>query len=135
MKRGRAERPTRITARVAVVLAAAFLAILVLLHFLESKFDPSWRMISDYEIGNYGWMMTLAFFCWGMDTGQGAGKLRHSPPRATFDGRPTRCSHAAVLCFLLHDKPPRSSRRQTRDHYLSSTFLSTFFNIRPTRCL
>jgi hypothetical protein len=47
------------------VLAATFLALLFLLHFLEPEFDPSWRVISEYELGRYGWMMTLAFFCWG----------------------------------------------------------------------
>ena len=52
-------------ARASIALAAAFLAILFLLHFLEPEFDPSWRMISEYEIGRYGWMMRLAFFCWG----------------------------------------------------------------------
>lgn len=56
---------SRIAARVAVVLSATFLAILFLLHFLEPEFDPSWRIISEYEIGRHGWMMTLAFFCWG----------------------------------------------------------------------
>lgn len=55
--------PNRIYA--VVVLSGAFLAILTLLHFLEPEFDPSWRMISEYELGRYGWMMTLAFFCWG----------------------------------------------------------------------
>ena len=49
----------------AIILAAAFLSILVLLHFLEPEFDPSWRMISEYALGRYGWMMSLAFFCWG----------------------------------------------------------------------
>jgi Protein of unknown function (DUF998) len=56
---------TRIAARIALMFAAIFLAILLLLHFLEPEFDPSWRMISEYEIGHYGWMMSLAFFCWG----------------------------------------------------------------------
>ena len=45
---------------VAVVLSAAFLALLALLHFLEPDFDPSWRMISEYELGRYGWLMRLA---------------------------------------------------------------------------
>ncbi len=45
--------------------AACFLAILFLLHFLKREFDPAWRMISEYEIGRFGWMMRLAFFCWG----------------------------------------------------------------------
>lgn len=56
---------SKAAAGVAVVLACTFLAILTLLHFLEPEFDPSWRMISEYEIGRYGWMMRLAFFCWG----------------------------------------------------------------------
>ena len=56
---------TTAAARIAVVLAASFLTILLLLHFLEPEFDPSWRMISEYEIGRYGWLMSLAFFCWG----------------------------------------------------------------------
>jgi hypothetical protein len=48
-----------------IVFAAIFLAILVLLHFLKRELDPSWRMISEYEIGRFGWMMRLAFFSWG----------------------------------------------------------------------
>jgi hypothetical protein len=55
----------QVFAPLAIVGAAAFLGILLLLHFLEPEFDPTWRMISEYEIGHYGWLMTLAFFCWG----------------------------------------------------------------------
>jgi hypothetical protein len=51
--------------RIAMMTAAAFLAILFLMHFLEPEFDPSWRMISEYELGNFGWLMQLAFFSWG----------------------------------------------------------------------
>ncbi|MFN8379534.1 MAG: DUF998 domain-containing protein [Anaerolineae bacterium] len=46
-------------------LSTLFLVLLFLLHFLAPELDPSWRMISEYEIGPYGWMMRLAFFCWG----------------------------------------------------------------------
>ena len=56
---------SKIAARIAVVLSVTFLAILFLLHFLEPEFDPAWRLISEYELGRHGWMMTLAFFCWG----------------------------------------------------------------------
>jgi len=56
---------SKIAARMVIVFSATFLAILFLLHFLEPEFDPSWRMISEYALGHYGWMMTLAFFCWG----------------------------------------------------------------------
>ena len=56
----------RLVGSSAAILVGAFLVILVLLHFLEPEFDPSWRMISEYEIGRYGWLMTIAFFCWGL---------------------------------------------------------------------
>ena len=54
-----------ISAYVSIVFAVVFLAILFSLHFLKPEFDPAWRMISEYEIGRFGWMMRLAFFCWG----------------------------------------------------------------------
>ncbi len=48
-----------------IIFAVLFLALLALLHFLKPEFDPSWRMISEYEIGRFGWLMRLAFFAWG----------------------------------------------------------------------
>ncbi len=50
---------------VAIVFALIFLSVLFLLHFLKRELDPAWRMISEYEIGRFGWMMRLAFFSWG----------------------------------------------------------------------
>jgi hypothetical protein len=55
-----------ISAYTSIIFAVAFLAILFSLHFLKPEFDPSWRMISEYEIGRFGWLMILAFFCWGV---------------------------------------------------------------------
>lgn len=43
--------------------AATFLLIVFLLHFLKREIEPSWRMISEYEIGRFGWLMRLAFIC------------------------------------------------------------------------
>lgn len=54
---------SHIAAWLSFALAAAFLVLLAALHFLEPEFDPSWRMISEYERGEYGWLMSLAFFC------------------------------------------------------------------------
>ncbi len=51
--------------QVSWVLTVAFLLLLTLLHFVKPEFDPGWRVISEYEIGRYGWLMRLAFFCWG----------------------------------------------------------------------
>jgi Protein of unknown function (DUF998) len=50
------------TALAAVVV---FLMLLAALHFLEPEFDPSKRLISEYELGRYGWIMSLAFFSLG----------------------------------------------------------------------
>ena len=41
--------------------AVAFLVLLTALHFLKPEIDPSWRFISEYSIGDYGWLMVLAF--------------------------------------------------------------------------
>lgn len=60
-----ASRAFIVLARVATALVLLFLVLLILLHFLEPEFDPSWRMISEYELGQFGWMMRLAFFAWG----------------------------------------------------------------------
>jgi hypothetical protein len=53
-------------ANVALAGAVAFSILLVLLHFLKPENAPSWRMISEYEIGRHGWLMRLAFFCWSI---------------------------------------------------------------------
>lgn len=31
------------------------------LHLLQPEFDPTWRFISEYALGDFGWMMHLAF--------------------------------------------------------------------------
>jgi hypothetical protein len=54
-----------VSAYTSIVFASVFLAILFLLHILKRELDPAWRMISEYEIGRFGWMMRLAFFSWG----------------------------------------------------------------------
>jgi hypothetical protein len=59
------EKPPVLTASLSIIFAALFLFILILLHFIKRELDPSWRMISEYEIGRFGWLMRLAFFCWG----------------------------------------------------------------------
>ncbi|MBI5964378.1 MAG: DUF998 domain-containing protein [Chloroflexi bacterium] len=48
-------------ARLSFTTAATFVVLLAALHFLEPEFDPSWRFISEYALGRYGWIMALAF--------------------------------------------------------------------------
>jgi hypothetical protein len=49
-------------ARVALTAACVSLTALVLLHILRPDLDPTWRVISEYAIGEYGWLMQIAFF-------------------------------------------------------------------------
>jgi len=51
----------RAAAWVSFTMAALFLGLIAVLHLLEPQFDPSWRMISEYEIGRHGWVMQAAF--------------------------------------------------------------------------
>ena len=48
-------------ARISLTFGFLFVFLLGSLHFLEPEFDPTWRFISEYALGKYGWMMPLAF--------------------------------------------------------------------------
>jgi hypothetical protein len=48
-------------ARLSLAAAATFVLLLVALHFIKPGLDPSWHFISEYAIGDYGWIMVLAF--------------------------------------------------------------------------
>lgn len=51
-------------------LATAFLTIVLLgvLHLVSPEFDPSWRMVSEYANGGYGWILALLFLSWATST-------------------------------------------------------------------
>jgi hypothetical protein len=48
-------------ATVAYFGSSLSLVLIALLHIIEPELDPSWRMVSEYANGAYGWVMTLAF--------------------------------------------------------------------------
>ncbi len=48
-------------ARISVISAALFVLLLGSLHLIETEFDPTWRFISEYALGEFGWLMSLAF--------------------------------------------------------------------------
>ena len=48
-------------AGIATIGSAGFLGLLGALHVLKPDVDPSWAVISAYALGDYGWLMTLAF--------------------------------------------------------------------------
>jgi hypothetical protein len=49
----------------AAILASATILLLASLHVLSPEFDPSWRMVSEYAFGHYGWVLSLMFLSWG----------------------------------------------------------------------
>ncbi|GAA1955321.1 DUF998 domain-containing protein [Microbacterium deminutum] len=46
---------------VALVSGTVTTTLIVILHFVEPEYDPSWRMISEYSLGRHGWLMRVAF--------------------------------------------------------------------------
>jgi hypothetical protein len=60
-----AVKPVRAMSRIATLLSFAgavmFVVLLAVLHFIRAELDPSWHFISEYAIGDYGWIMVLAF--------------------------------------------------------------------------
>ncbi len=52
-------------AKLTIAGAVISLLCLLILHFVSPEFDPSWRMISEYALGNHKWLITLFFVFWG----------------------------------------------------------------------
>ena len=72
------------TAIIAIALTIATLLLLASLHFLSPEFDPSFRMVSEYAFGHYGWVLSLMFAAWGvsfMGIGGGAPLAGKNPCR------------------------------------------------------
>src|SRR6266699_2036939 len=57
-----------IGARLSIGAAAAVLLLLASLHVLSPEFDPSFRMVSEYALGHYGWVLSLMFLAWGISS-------------------------------------------------------------------
>lgn len=55
-------------ARSVIALVAVALILLASLHVLSPEFSPSWRMISEYALGHYGWVLSLFFLAWGLSS-------------------------------------------------------------------
>jgi len=54
--------------RVMKICAILFVILLVVLHFINPQINPSKIVISYYELGKMGWMMSLAFLSLGIGT-------------------------------------------------------------------
>jgi len=49
-----------------ILLGSISILSLIILHFVSSEFKPSFRMVSEYSLGNYKWLLTIFFICWGL---------------------------------------------------------------------
>ncbi len=54
--------------RLAIGAAVAALLLLASLHVLSPEFDPSWRVVSEYALGHYGWVLSLMFIAWALSS-------------------------------------------------------------------
>jgi hypothetical membrane protein len=68
MADGQTGRISALAAWAAIALTAATILLLVSLHVLSPEFDPSWRVISEYGLGRYGWVLSLMFLACGLST-------------------------------------------------------------------
>lgn len=57
-----------LAARLAIAAGAAVILLLASLHVLSPEFDPSWRMVSEYANGQYGWVLSLMFLSWAVSS-------------------------------------------------------------------
>lgn len=55
-----------ILANSTIALGIVSLVCLATLHIVSSEFKPNFRMVSEYALGNYKWLLTIFFFCWGL---------------------------------------------------------------------
>lgn len=69
-------------ATTALAATAGFLVLLAVLHVVKDEYSPTWRVISEYEIGAHGWVMSLAFLLLALGCAAIAVGLRgHVPTR------------------------------------------------------
>jgi hypothetical protein len=60
---------SRIAARLSFNAAALSLVLLAALHVMSPEFDPSWRMVSEYALGDYSWVLALMFLFMAVGSG------------------------------------------------------------------
>jgi hypothetical protein len=53
-------------ARISISAAIASLLLMTILHALKSNLEPAGHMLSEYAIGEYGWVMQISFVAWAV---------------------------------------------------------------------
>src|SRR5215204_5110760 len=72
MVEGTLDRGATITsvpaARVSIIAAVSVVLLLAVLHLLSPEFNAAWRMVSEYALGGYGWVLSLMFISWAISS-------------------------------------------------------------------
>jgi hypothetical protein len=55
-----------VAGRISFAASVASLIFLAALHLLSPEFDPAWRMVSEYALGDYSWVLALMFLVWAL---------------------------------------------------------------------
>lgn len=55
-------------ARISMVMSVVTIILLLSLHLLSREFDPSWRMVSEYALGNYNRVLLMMFVTWAFSS-------------------------------------------------------------------
>ena len=55
-------------AKIIIASGAIALISLLALHFTSPEFKPSWRLISEYALGKYKFLITIFFLLWGLSS-------------------------------------------------------------------
>lgn len=53
-------------AKLAAGAATLVLVLFAVLHVIKPELDPTWRMMSEYSNGTFGWIMVSAFVVWAL---------------------------------------------------------------------
>lgn len=61
-------RTERLIAAAAAAAAVVTLMALAALHVLSPEFDPAWRMVSEYALGQYSSILSIMFGCWALSS-------------------------------------------------------------------
>lgn len=56
-------KSTKYTALLSLLGFVFFIIITIVLHFLRTDKNIFTSFVSEYAVGNYGWLMTIAFYC------------------------------------------------------------------------
>jgi hypothetical protein len=53
-------------ASISYIAGVSSLLLILILHFIKTDLPPAGHMLSEYAIGDYGWIMKAAFFAWSL---------------------------------------------------------------------